>query len=440
MQDLTLGLGLGIITISPLELEQRLIENCTIKPEVMDHTPQPVFAEVLVQDPYSERRYVHEPRIGPAGKIAAEKEAGEAALGADMLGGLVAGLAHIPAPRPPRPPAPSRTRLPAKVDHPAVSGAPAANDHTPLLFPKVDDHPVVAPGRHANDVPRQGNVVPIAPRIGQEPQAPHGEVQLDRTGSTGWNRETRQPIRNTVPVDRGTPSPAPKVTALPVGRSPAAAPRQPTPPNRPTPAALRPPAITPRPPTPPAIPPGMSLSEMREEATRARYFPTAETPVPKQPGLDWVMGAHEKSAQLGSKVQRIFTGGTWISDKQLLKPPLADTPVDKRLLAAVDVARKKFEDPVRNRTSTRSATLTDGATRTKFTTTATDPDELLIHIGIPDFDSMPAAEQQRLRTLAEGRLRPWTDEGGKYDGVPIRVQLSEALQQETEGTDPVQAP
>ena len=120
--------------------------------------------------------------------------------------------------------------------------------------------------------------------------------------------------------------------------------------------------------------------------------------------------------------------------------PTADTPVDKRLLAAVDVARKKFEDPVRNRTSTRSATLTDGATRTKFTTTATDPDELLIHIGIPHFDSMPAAEQQRLRTLAEGRLRPWTDEGGKYDGVPIRVQLSEALQQETEGTDPVQAP
>ena len=89
-----------------------------------------------MQDPYSERRYVHEPRIGPAGKIAAEKEAGEAALGADMLGGLMAGAAHMPAPRPPMPPAPSRTRLPAKVDHPAVSGASRRQPPHPAAVPQ----------------------------------------------------------------------------------------------------------------------------------------------------------------------------------------------------------------------------------------------------------------------------------------------------------------
>ena len=192
--------------------------------------------------------------------------------------------------------------------------------------PSRPTDPVVAPGRHANDVPRQGNVVPIAPRIGQEPQAPQGEVQLGMTGSTGWNRETRQPIRDTAPVDRGTPNPAPKVTALPVGRSPAAAPRQPTPPNRPTPAAPRPPATTPRPPTPlpkvddhPVVAPGRHAND-----------------VPRQGNVDPIaprIGQEPQAPQ--GEVQLGMTGSTeWTgrpgSPSAIPRPSTAAPPAPRR--------------------------------------------------------------------------------------------------------------
>jgi chemotaxis protein histidine kinase CheA len=178
---------------------------------------------------------------------------------------------------------------------------------------------------------------------------------------------------------------------------------------------------------PTEIPRGMSRNEMREADSRAKYFPNAREPVAKQPGVDWVGGKPTESwRQEGNHVTQTLSGGTWIQGKRLADEAM--TPLDQRVRGAVDQAAKKFYDPVRTGVSSRSTTMSDGTQNTKFTTTLTNPEGLLVHIEVPNLNQMSQAEQVLLQTEAQQALNRWTDGGnGKtYEGVPIRVQVVEA--------------
>lgn len=173
------------------------------------------------------------------------------------------------------------------------------------------------------------------------------------------------------------------------------------------------------------IPPGMSLNEVREEDSRAKYFPNAFEPVAKQPGVDWVNGKPTETwRQDGAHVTQTLSGGTWIQGKRLMED--AKTPVDQRIRAEVSKARAKFEGPVARGESTRSATMTDGPARTKFTTTLTNPEDLLIHIEVPNLGRMSQQEQRRLRQVAEDALTGWRAADGTYEGLPLRVEVVDA--------------
>ena len=296
IDELIVGLGIGPIKIGPLELEQRLIENCTIKPDVMDDTEHPVIDEVLVPHPYRPDAYVREAHVGPEKKIAADKEAGEAAVRDHILGGLTAGLGGLAANRAPSPPRRSTPRASRPggstgVKPPAIGGAAAANDHTPVKPQapatrsapppmkqtpaqphrgRVDDHPLIA-GKPANDVTRPSNVVPIRPPAQPETPAPHGEITLDMTGSTGnrWGRG--QPARNAGGGGHQGRTPASrKITSqpsVPPGRT------QPEPANRLTPSRS----------TTRSRSPGQPVSRVRPTAPTTKNAPHSSDSTTKWP-------------------------------------------------------------------------------------------------------------------------------------------------------------
>ena len=193
--------------------------------------------------------------------------------------------------------------------------------------------------------------------------------------------------------------------------------------------------------TEPAIPRGMSRNEMLEPATRDQYFPGSVEPVPKQPGVDWVVSPSDVQwtktvGRTGTpQYTQTVTGGQWVQGKRL--EPGSPGTLDTRVRANVADACKKFFDPVRLDSSTRSATLTDigGDGRAKLTTTLTRPESLLVHIEIPNFSQLPPETQANLQAAAQQELNLWKSPDLKlpespdlrYEGrLEIRVQVVEA--------------
>ncbi|WP_159395715.1 hypothetical protein [Streptomyces sp. 3211] len=173
-------------------------------------------------------------------------------------------------------------------------------------------------------------------------------------------------------------------------------------------------------------PPGFSLNEMREINSRLRYFPDAFEPAPKQPGADFVDGAKrrqeiEHTVSGGQvRVRQTIKGGEWIQGKRLMEE--SKSSPEKLVRQNVSNAVKKFYDPVRNRESIKSTTMSDG---TKYTSELRDPDSLRIHIEVPpELTGMNPETLAELQRSAEAELGLWTDpKTGMYEGVPIRVEV-----------------
>ncbi|MFT4135606.1 hypothetical protein [Microbacterium sp.] len=185
------------------------------------------------------------------------------------------------------------------------------------------------------------------------------------------------------------------------------------------------------------IPRGMSLHEMYEPKSRAMHFPAARDTIPKQPGVDWVMGG-ERSARTahaskeGTTYAQTWTGGSWIQNKRLWEQApstmtaaeaklqgLATRPVEQRAAAAVKEALAKFGRPLESGASRRTGKMVDGVAESL---TLRQPDELIINIEIPEFASMKPEARAHLQSHVEKALANGAP-GQMFMGVPIRVQV-----------------
>ena len=172
---------------------------------------------------------------------------------------------------------------------------------------------------------------------------------------------------------------------------------------------------------------------MQEHHSLDLHRPGALQAVKSQPGVDAVSGG-EHTVRQGvdrngvTHVDRRVDGGDWISLKRLKDD--AKGPVEDRVRANVEVACKKFDEPVKNGQSSYSQQLTYG---TRERLTLTNPERLVIQVEVPGYDAMSPAEQARLQGIAEQEMRQNAVPSGQHEsafdgtmhGVPIRVDLVE---------------
>jgi hypothetical protein len=215
------------------------------------------------------------------------------------------------------------------------------------------------------------------------------------------------------PSENSPAKPAGGVTVLPTENGTVVPAQEPAP----TPAAKKAPA--------PVIPPGMSLHEIREPYTRNQYYPTASTPVAKQPGVDLVNGNITQTRNTnGANIIESIAGGTWIQIKRL--QDIADGPIEKRVRQNVDDACAKFEPSVKKGVSSRSATIIVDGQKASHTTRLTNPADLLVHVEVPNFNQLSTGERQQLQSAAQAQLDLWKSPDGTYEGLPIAVTVVEA--------------
>ncbi|HET7014633.1 MAG TPA: hypothetical protein VFI65_12030 [Streptosporangiaceae bacterium] len=95
-EELVLSLGRGpIANISPREVEQKLLENGTIKPILPDNSKHTVIDNVIQQHPTNADRYVTVGVVGRPEAVDAMKKAGADEVRERTLSGLTAGLAGM---------------------------------------------------------------------------------------------------------------------------------------------------------------------------------------------------------------------------------------------------------------------------------------------------------------------------------------------------------
>ncbi|MFL6141883.1 MAG: peptidoglycan-binding domain-containing protein [Labedaea sp.] len=182
--ELTIELGLGPITITPRELEARLIENHTLRPRLPDNSKHTVIDAVRERHEYMDGRFVTRGVVGRPDVVDRMKAAGEADE-RDQLQQNLATLAHgMGGVRVPPKSAPNAGPKPAPKS-PANKG--------PAEFQKVDPKRVGG-GKPANDHgdpngPASG-VVRAQPPVEHEP---HGEIQLD-TGTDASQPRPNRPV------------------------------------------------------------------------------------------------------------------------------------------------------------------------------------------------------------------------------------------------------
>jgi hypothetical protein len=164
----------------------------------------------------------------------------------------------------------------------------------------------------------------------------------------------------------------------------------------------------------------MSLHEMGESVSKAKYYPDALDPVAKQPGVDWAnRPRHEDWRQWvdrktgATRVEQTIDGGTWIQSKRLKVS--AETSVDQRVISNIDDAMEKLDKPIRNRTSSATRTMDDG---TMVTTRLTNPESFLVHLEVPGFSQLEKASQVHLQAIADQNLNAWKSH---YPDLPMKV-------------------
>jgi hypothetical protein len=180
-----------------------------------------------------------------------------------------------------------------------------------------------------------------------------------------------------------------------------------------------------------APPPGMSRNEMKEPLSRDRDFPNSLEPNVKQPGVDLVGGIPSEtwSQQINPKTGQIevghmVEGGEWIQLKRLESVDQVETSLASRIDRAVDQSFRKFDKPLQDGRSARSAELSDG---TKFTEDLRNPETLRISIEVEGFDKLKPAEQQaaqaRAQAKVDGWLGGWGAPPGTFRGKPVSIKV-----------------